>query len=103
MLTWVLHPLRYTRIQALSPAMGAALYVLQLTSRIPVPNTTQLTVAFRTWLCFVMEVVSSMLQDEAVMWFHNEQYWMEWKSSLFVAWKWFGSPSQTHSFGIRLF
>lgn len=50
MLTWVLHPLRYTRIQALSPAMGAALYVLQLTSR-TVPNTTELTVAFRTWLC----------------------------------------------------
>lgn len=59
MLTWGLHPLRYTRIQALSPAMGAALYVVQLTGRIPVPNTTQLTVAFRTWLCFVMEVVSS--------------------------------------------
>lgn len=47
MLTWGLHPLRYTRIQALSPAMGAALYVVQLTGRIPVPNTTQLTVAFR--------------------------------------------------------
>lgn len=38
MLTWVLHPLRYTRIQALSPAMGAALYVLHLTSRIPAPT-----------------------------------------------------------------
>lgn len=79
MLTWVLRPLRYTRIQALSPAMGAALYVLQLTSRIPVHNTTQRTVAFRTWLCFVMEVEDSptsstlpnlqRVQDEAAMWF----------------------------------
>lgn len=61
------------------PAMGAALCVLQLTSHIPVPSTTQHTVAFRTWICFVMEVkyspTSSVLpnlqfvQDEATMWF----------------------------------
>lgn len=76
MTTRVLHPLCYTRIQALSPPwMQLSMFCNLLVTSL-LPSTTQLTV---TWLCFVTEVkycpTSSTLpnlqfvQDEATMWF----------------------------------